>query len=180
VFTAFSYSGFIVLLNSSPEVNGMKRLLAVALVVAVGLAGTLVYGQGYGAGASAGPAGKQVDVNALRQFQKETLPLRDEMHAKRLELFNEYNKQTPDQDRIAQLQKEMIDLRTKIRAAAEKNGVQGWTYGRRGAKGYGRGFGPGARGAYWGCPAAGYGPGAGAGSFGGPGAGGRGYGRCFW
>ncbi len=156
----------------------MKRLLAVALVAAVALVGTLAYGQGYGPGP--GPAAKQVDVNALRQFQKETLPLRDEMQAKRVELFNEYNKQTPDQNRIAQLQKEMIDLRTKIQAAAEKNGVQGWGYGRRGAAGYGRGFGPGAKGANWGCPrTAGYGAGAGAGFCGGPGAGGRGYGRCF-
>jgi zinc resistance-associated protein len=157
----------------------MKRLLAVVLVAAVALAGTLAYGQGYGPGA--GATGKQVDVNALRQFQKETLPLRDEMHAKRLELYNEYNKQTPEQNRIAQLQKEMIDLRTKVQAAAEKNGVQGWGYGRGGAAGYGRGYGMGARGAYWGCPgAAGYGPGAGAGFRGGPNAGGRGYGRCFW
>jgi Spy/CpxP family protein refolding chaperone len=86
--------------------------------------------------------GEQTDVNAFRNFQKETLPLRDEMAAKRLELRNEFNKDTPDQAKIAALQKEMIDLRTKISDAAKKNGLADWGYGRgyhmRWGDGYGR------------------------------------------
>ncbi len=100
----------------------MKKVLVAVLVVAVGLSlGGIVYaawGNGYG------PRwGGQVDVNALRNFQKETLPLRDELMVKRAELRNELAKENPDQNRIATLQKEMIDLRTKIQAAAQKQGL---------------------------------------------------------
>ena len=117
------------------EEQGMKKLLVVALMVVFGaLLST--------AAVAAGPRGQepgpdtQVDVNAFRAFQKETLPLRDEMAAKRLELRNEFNKDTPDQTKIAALQKEMIDLRTKISDAAKKNGLPdggfGPGYGGRG------------------------------------------------
>ena len=118
----------------------MKKLLVVALVVVFGAALS-------SAAVAAGPRGQgtgpdtQVDVNAFRAFQRETLPLRDEMAAKRLELRNEFNKDTPDQAKIAALQKEMIDLRTKISDAAKKNGLPdrgfGSGYGKR--SGWGRG-----------------------------------------
>ncbi len=51
----------------------MKKLLVVVAVVAVGavLATAALAVQGYGPG-----YGRQVDVNAFKQFQKETLPLR--------------------------------------------------------------------------------------------------------
>jgi len=143
----------------------MKKLFVVAFVV--------VFGALMSTGAFAawtkgqGPA-SQVDVNAFRNFQKETLPLRDEMAAKKLELRNEFNKETPDQAKIAALQKEMIDLRTKISDAAKKNGLpdrgfgpgygRGWQ-GRGGCGGYGRGgYGPGGCGGYSAGACAGYGP----------------------
>ena len=113
----------------------MKRTVVVALAVAVLLVWGIAYAQ-----TPARTSGGQADVNALKAFQKETLPLRDEMQVKRLELRNEFAKQAPDENRIAQLQKEMIDLRAKIRTAAEKNGIQGYGYGRGyGRMGYGRG-----------------------------------------
>jgi zinc resistance-associated protein len=146
----------------------MKRIWIVALVGALGLSlvGTVVYagrGMGYGYGPCpygyGAASGKQIDTNALRAFQKETLPLRDEMMAKRVEIMNEYGKEKPDQNRIATIQKEMIDLRTKITAAAEKQGLPA------------AGFGPG-----MGGRGPGYGAGMARGGNSGPGYGGRGWG----
>ncbi len=134
----------------------MKKTWLAALAAVLGLAlfGTTVFA-GWGPGHGYGPRGccygaawdKQIDPNALRAFQKETLPLRDEMQAKHAELRNEYRKDKPDQARIATLQKEMIDLRTTIQATAEKHGLPAAGYGPgmgRGyaGKGYCRGFGP--------------------------------------
>jgi zinc resistance-associated protein len=141
----------------------MKKIWFTGLMAAFGIAliGTTVFAQcgmgyGYGRGPGYFAAGKTVDVAAFKAFQKETLPLRDEMMTKRVELRNEFLKEKPDQTRIATLEKQMIDLRTQIRAAAEKNGLPvpalgagmggrgpGWG-GRGGAgPGYGaRGFGP--------------------------------------
>jgi hypothetical protein len=62
----------------------------------------------------------------MRSFQKETLSLRDELAAKRVELDAEYDGAEPDPARIAQLRNEMADLRTRIQAAAEKHG---WSRG---------------------------------------------------
>ncbi len=131
-----------------------KVVVAVVAVAVIGLLGTMGYAAWQG-----GPDG-QVDVNALRQFQKETLPLRDEMMAKGLELRNEYNKQNPDQNRIAKLRTEMEGLRTQIQAVAEKQGLPAFGNG----SGMGRGWG--SRMIGWG-----YGGGRGAGMMGG------GYGR---
>jgi Spy/CpxP family protein refolding chaperone len=140
----------------------MKKTLAAVVVAAVLVACGLAYAQ-----APARAYGGQADVNAFKQFQKETLPLRDEMQVKRLELRNEFAKQAPDENRIAQLQKEMIDLRAKISSAADKNGVQGYGYGRMGygwmgyGAGNGRGWGRGPRMGgcgYFGGPGYGRGP----------------------
>jgi zinc resistance-associated protein len=103
------------------------------------------YGMGPGMmyGAGTGTA-KAVDIEKFKQFQKETAGLRDDMHLKMLELRNEFSKENPDESRIAALQKEMIDLRTKIHASAEKAGIErpgrGWG-GKRGYGGRGMGYG---------------------------------------
>ena len=125
----------------------MKKVLVAALVVAVGFSiGSMAYAA-WGGANGPGPGG-QVDVKALRDFQKETLPLRDELMAKRVEIQNEFAKESPDRNRIATLQKEMIDLRTKIQDAAQKHGLpargQGWMMGGGGyGQGYRGGYGPG-------------------------------------
>jgi len=138
----------------------MKKVFVVALVVVFGALMSTGAFAAWNRGPWANP-GEQVDVNAFRNFQKETVPLRDEMAVKRLELRNEFNKETPDQAKIAALQKEMIDLRTKIGDAAKKNGLPdrgfGPGYGKRG--GYGPGYGRGHH-MGWG---GGYGPGYGKG-----------------
>jgi zinc resistance-associated protein len=136
------------------EAEGMKKLMVMAaVVVAVGLLGTVSYAAWQGRG----PAG-QVDVNAFRQFQKETLPLRDEMMAKGLELRNEYAKDKPDQDQITKLRAEIGDLRTKIQVAAEKQGLPAWGNGPGAGRGFGRRMMGGAGCGFGGGPGAG-GPG---------------------
>jgi hypothetical protein len=113
-------------------------LVGVALValVAAGVASAQMGwgpGMGYGRGSyGAGPDG-QVNVENLKKFQKETLSLRDDLMTKRTELQNEFNKQTPDTARIADLRKQMIDIQAQIQKAAEKNGMPAW------GQGYGRG-----------------------------------------
>ena len=76
-----------------------------------------------------------VDPESMVKFQKETLPLRDERLTKRLELSQEYDKEAPDADRIAQLRKDLIDLDTKIAKIADKYDVEGGFKGRRGERG---------------------------------------------
>jgi len=134
----------------------MRRIWVGAVVVVVlGLTflGTSAFaqcGMGYGFGPRGYgySPGQQVDVNALTRFQKETLPLRDELAVKRVEIASEYSKEKPDQNRVATLQKEMIDLRAKIQTVAEKYGIPagygrgyGGPYGRGyNGRGYGRGY----------------------------------------
>ena len=112
----------------------MKKFAVGTIVVAVAfLAGTMAFAARQGSGNS-------TDVNSLRQFQKETLPLRDEVAAKGLELRNEYTKETPDQAKITKLQDEIAALRTKIDAAAEKAGIAQDGWGRGGYYGMGPGM----------------------------------------
>jgi hypothetical protein len=163
----------------------MKKVSVVAIVVAIGF---LVSSIGYAAWQG---YGNPADVNALKQFQKETLPLRDELAAKTLDLQNEYAKQTPDQSKVATLQKEIVDLQTKIGTAAQKQGIP--AYGPGTGYGYGYGMGPwmmGGYGGYYGMgPGMMYGSGYGRGPWmmgrgygpgysGGPGYNGGGYGYC--
>lgn len=106
-------------------VTGALVLLA-GLVVAGTASAWCMWG-GYG-GWSRGGYGTRygtVDTEKLRNFQKETLSLREEMISKNLELENEYNKPTPDPKRVAALEKETTDLQTKIQEVADKYGVSG-------------------------------------------------------
>jgi hypothetical protein len=64
-----------------------------------------------------------VDTGAVKKFQKETLSFRDELITRKLDLRKEFSKRTPDRDRIAALQKEIIDIRTKIMKKADESGV---------------------------------------------------------
>jgi zinc resistance-associated protein len=126
-----------------------KTAVIVALVLLAGLfiagtASTWCTWGGYG-GWSRGGYGTRygtVDTESFRSFQKDTLSLREEMIAKDLELQNEYNKPTPDPKRIATLEKEAIDLQTKIQEVADKYGLSAWGpmggYAGRGMMGPGR------------------------------------------
>jgi zinc resistance-associated protein len=80
-----------------------------------------------------------VDPEVMAKFQKETLSLRDELVTKQLELRQEYNKETTDADRIAELRKDMIDIQTKIQKVAEKYDIDRGGQGRQARAGKGRG-----------------------------------------
>jgi hypothetical protein len=138
----------------------MKKavLITAAVVLMVALVGTVAFAA---RGGCWGPGGGKVDLNAFKQFQKETSPLRDEMMAKGVELRNEYAKEKPDKAAITKLRAEMGDIRTKIQAAAEKNGLPAWGKGRGTGSGSGEGRGFGGRG-NWGGHKRGFGRGPGA------------------
>lgn len=115
----------------------MKRSLIIALVVAAFVViGGAVYahgpwGHGMGYGMNFGGA---VNVENMKGFQKETMALRDELITKRVELQNEYSKPQRDYERIGTLRKEIVELQTKIQAAAQKHGLpaDGRVYGMMG------------------------------------------------
>ena len=105
----------------------MKRLVGAVAVVAVMLAGGIALAQGAHQHGGAG-------AGAMRQYQKETLSLRDELAAKQLDLEAEYDNAQPDPARIASLRKEIVDLEARIQAVAGNYGVRPW------GRGHGRGM----------------------------------------
>jgi hypothetical protein len=133
--------------------SAMMIVVAAVALVAAGAAFAQMGGpgMGYGRGHFGSGPDSQVNVENLKKFQKETLSLRDDLMTRRAELHNEYIKQTPDTARIAELQKQMIDIRVKIQKAAEKNGLPAWGQGSghgRMGRGMMAGSGPGGSG----CP----------------------------
>ena len=101
----------------------MKRGAIIGLVLIVGL---LLVSAVY----AIGPRGSHemgysasTDIEAVKKFQKETLPLRDELITKRLEIQKEYAKDTPDKANIAKLRKEIIDIELKIQEKADAAGI---------------------------------------------------------
>lgn len=103
----------------------MKRLtlIALAAILILGL-GASVYARGpWGYGGWDYRDMSEVDIEKVKKFQKETLSLRDELHIKKFELRQEYDKDKPDLDRIAQLKKEIIDLQTRIQKIASSYGL---------------------------------------------------------
>ena len=108
----------------------MKRTVIIIVIAAVALTGAgLAFAQmgggwGRGAGCNCGMgyngANGTVNVEDLKKFQKETFSMRDELIANRAELANEYAKPDPDETRIADLRKQMIDTRTKIQKTGSR------------------------------------------------------------
>lgn len=150
----------------------MKKLMVIlgsmALVatMAVGVwAGPWGPGQGYGpgngpgyaAGSGGGPGygpGPNMTKEQFEQFQakqaaflKDTLPLRQSMATKGIELRTLYAQPGADQAKIKALQNEMIDLRSQLAKKANDAGLPGSGFGRgfhRGPRGgQGMGYGPG-------------------------------------
>lgn len=103
----------------------MKRAMIISLTVVIGLFLTgAAYAMWGGSGAGTCITAMGADVETVKKFQKETLSLRDEIMTKKLELHSEYNKPTPDPNRIAAIQKEVIDLKAKIHEIANKHGIK--------------------------------------------------------
>ncbi|MDO8785633.1 MAG: hypothetical protein Q7J12_05390 [Syntrophales bacterium] len=102
----------------------MKRAMAISLAVVIGLFLTLTgvayarwggHGMGYGTG---------INVETMKKFHEETWSLKGAIITKKFELQSEYNKPTRDTNRIATVQKEIIDLKAKIQEIANKNGIK--------------------------------------------------------
>jgi hypothetical protein len=93
------------------------------------------YDRGYGGCDQSDCFRSDVTPEVMAKFQKETLSLRDELITKRLELRQEYNKEDRDDDRIAQLRKDMIDIQTKIQKVADKYDIDAGGQGQRAGKG---------------------------------------------
>jgi len=98
-----------------------KTIIGILVVMAVLIMGT-VFAFGY-RGPSGTNACQNLDVEKVKQFQKETQSQRDEMMTKKLELRKEYGKEAPDDKRISTLKQEIRDLKVSIQQAADKYGV---------------------------------------------------------
>ncbi len=135
------------------------------------------YGPGYGPRGAWGPGmnltpEQDQKMQALREgFLKETLPLRNEMQIKQLELRTLWAQTNPDQAKILAKQKEINVLREQLQEKGTNNRLEmrkiltpeqqaqlgaygpgiGRGYGMRGGM-MGGGFGPGRGMGYGGCP----------------------------
>lgn len=150
-----------------------KSILALTVVAALALAGSAFArpGMGPGGGAGMGPGagpgmggcykqGAAATPEQTAQYKKfiaDTLPLKEQMHAKHMEIKREWIKEKPDNDKIAKLQGELQTIHQKLSEAREKAGFQKM---RNGGKKGGRGMGYGAGQGCGPCGGPGYGPGA--------------------
>lgn len=132
-----------------------KSIFALTVVVAVAFAGSAFArgGMGMGPGGCGGPGacGPGMGNPAYAQgpyaeqhkkFIAETLPIREEMHAKQIEIQKEYIKDKPDTAKITKLQGEVLQLRQKVYEARAKSGLPMGKMGGKGMRG-GRGMGMG-------------------------------------
>ncbi len=63
------------------------------------------------------------DAEKVKEFQRETLELRDALMVKKAEIRQEYAKTNPDRRKITDLQKELADIRSRIHEKAEECGL---------------------------------------------------------
>jgi Spy/CpxP family protein refolding chaperone len=159
-------------------------LMVVALLATAGVAMAqgwgrgMGYGPGPGCGSGYGPQGswgpalnltaeQNQKIQAMREsFFKETLPLRNEMQTKQLELRTLWAQTNPDQEKILAKQKEVNSLKAQMQEKGTRHRLEmrkiltpeqqaqigafgpgfGPGYGMRGGFGSGRGMG------YGNCP----------------------------
>ncbi len=126
----------------------MKKLMITGLVMGMLVAGISgVYAFGPGGGCDNLATGNCMNYTNLTpeqkakmdQFQKETLPLKQQMMAKRSELMSLRLQSTPDWTAIEKKQKEMVELRTQMQKRAFDAGVFGLG-GGCGQRGAGKGM----------------------------------------
>ena len=103
----------------------MKKKSAAALaLIASLLLVTVVYAH-FPAGEKDG-GNENIDIESVKKFQQETLTLRDSLMVKKLEIRQEYMKEKLDHEKIANIRKEMIDIRAKISKKADEAGLPAW------------------------------------------------------
>ncbi len=98
-----------------------KTIIGILVVMGVLIMGT-VFAFGH-RGPSGTNACQNLDIEKVKQFQKETLSQRDELMTKKLELKKEDGKEVPDDKRIGILKQEIRDLKVSIKQAADKHDV---------------------------------------------------------
>lgn len=110
-------------MNQRKEVKIVRgrTIIGIFIVMVVLIMGT-VYAFGY-QDPSGTNACQNLDVEKVKQFQKETQGQRDEMMTKKLELKKEYGKEAPDDKRISTLKQEIRDLKVSIQQVADKYDV---------------------------------------------------------
>lgn len=110
----------------------MKKGVIIGLILIAGIIlASAVYAVGPWGGHRMGYS-KSTDIDTVKKFQKETLPLRDELITKRLELQKEYSKDTPDKARLATLRKEIVNIELNIQEKADAAGLSEWSGGMMG------------------------------------------------
>ena len=119
-------------MNKTKEACIISKGVIITLILAAGLMlVSAVYAYFPADGQRTGQTGK-AHLNSLKKFQRETLPLRDELITKRLELSREFCKKKMDKNRIAALQQKILDLRARIQEKADEAGIDGQYAGRAG------------------------------------------------
>ena len=129
----------------------MKKLVIAGLVIgilAAAINGVYAFGQNFGPCSGNLAAGNCMNYTNLTpeqktkmdEFQKEMLPLREQMMATRSELMSLRQQTSPDWTAIENKQKEMAELRTQMQKKAFDAGVSGMGGGRGQCGGPGRGM----------------------------------------
>ncbi len=127
----------------------MKKIVSLGLavaLVAIFVTGAVAFGPGSGMGMGpcygTGSAVAPEQAQKFAQFQKDVLPLRQQMLALRTDLMTLRSQSTPDWKAIAEKQKQMVDVRTEIMKKATEAGFKDFGQGRCGCAGMGmRGMG---------------------------------------
>jgi hypothetical protein len=132
----------------------MKKTMIAGMAVLIGLmiSGS-VYAMGPGGWHGMGfTAVANLNIDSVKKFLKDTTDARNELILKKIELMKAYGAQEVNYDKVASMQKEIIDLKTKILDTARKYGLDKevitWFKMRHGMMGKGmkpgmRGMGPG-------------------------------------
>ena len=120
-----------------------KSLVALTVVAALAITGSAFARGGMGAGMGMGPGNCPQMGQAgtmtpeMKKFIADTLPIKEEMHAKHMQLKKEMIKDKPDTAKIAALQGELQTIRQKMMDARTKAGLPMGKMGKKG-KGGGR------------------------------------------
>lgn len=122
-----------------------KSILALTVVAALAIAGSAFARPGMGPGAGPGMGGccnqgaaTPEQTAQYKKFIADTLPMKEQMHNKHMEIKREWIKENPDNEKIAKLQGELQAIHQKLSEAREKAGFQ---KARKGGKKSGRGMG---------------------------------------
>lgn len=113
-----------------------KSIVAVTALVALSVAGTAMArmgGMGQGMGPMMAQGGQMTEQQ--KKFIADTMPVREEMHKKHVDLQKEYIKDKPDTAKISKLQGEILQLRQKMYDARVKSGMPMGKMGGKGMKG---------------------------------------------